>query len=112
MLPPGHSPQFLEAHSSRFRARLAAHRADLNEADRLFRRAGGLFRELAFPFYLAVILLERGEWLMTQDRGEEAQPLLAEARETFERLQAKPWLERAAQAALTPREPEAVTGRS
>ncbi|TML14470.1 MAG: hypothetical protein E6G33_10300, partial [Actinobacteria bacterium] len=72
-LPPGHSPQFLEAHSSRFRARLAAHRADLNEADRLFRRAGGLFRELAFPFYLAVILLEHGEWLMTQDRGEEAQ---------------------------------------
>lgn len=56
-------------------------------------------------------LLEQGEWLMAQDRGEEAQPLLAEAREAFERLQATPWLERAAQASLTGREPEAVTGR-
>ena len=31
-----------------------------------------------------------------QGRADEAQPLLAEARETFERLQATPWLERSA----------------
>jgi len=98
-LPPGRLPQFLQAHSSRFRARLAARRADPEEADRLFKRAGGLFRELAFPFYLAVILLEHGEWLIAKDRGEEAQPLLAEARDIFERLEARPWLERVTAAA-------------
>jgi predicted ATPase len=111
-LPPGDSPQFLQAHSSRFRARLAARRADSDEADRLFKRAVGLFRELAFPFYLAVTLLEQGEWLLSQDRDDEAQPPLGEARETFERLQAEPWVERATRASFTRREPESVTGRS
>jgi class 3 adenylate cyclase/tetratricopeptide (TPR) repeat protein len=108
-LPPGRSPQFLQAHSARFRARLAARRADPEQADRLFKRAGGLFRELAFPFYLAVTLLEQGEWLMAHDRGEEAQPLLAEARDTFERLEATPWLERAARGSDVRQQAEAVT---
>ena len=93
-LPPGVSPQFLQAHSARFRARLAARRADHEEAERLFRRGAGLFRELDFPFYLAVTLLEQGEWLVAQGRRDEAEPLLAEAREIFERLDAKPWLDR------------------
>jgi tetratricopeptide (TPR) repeat protein len=93
-LPLGISPQFLQAHSARFRARLAARRGDLDEADRLFRRGAGLFRELGFPFYLAVTLLEQGEWLVAQGRRDEAEPLLVEAREIFERLEAKPWLER------------------
>ena len=93
-LPPGGSPLFLQAHSARFHARLAAHRRELEEADRLFRRGAGLFRELGFPFYLAVTLLEQGEWLVAQARRDEAEPLLAEAREIFERLEAKPWLDR------------------
>ena len=38
--------------------------------------------------------LEHGEWLAAQGRAEEAEPLFAEAREIFERLEAKPWLER------------------
>jgi class 3 adenylate cyclase/tetratricopeptide (TPR) repeat protein len=93
-LPLGISPQFLQAHSARFRARLAARGGDVEEADRLFRRGAGLFRELGFPFYLAVTLLEQGEWLVAQGRRDEAEPLLVEAREIFERLEAKPWLER------------------
>jgi hypothetical protein len=48
------------------------------------------------PFYLAVTQLEHAEWLVTQDRPEEAEPLLGDARETFERLQATPWLDRLA----------------
>jgi len=44
-----------------------------------------------------VTQLEHGEWLAGQGRRDEAEPLLAEARETFERLEAAPWLERAAQ---------------
>jgi tetratricopeptide (TPR) repeat protein len=93
-LARGETPHFLEAHTARFKARLAARDADPEEADRLFKRSAGLFRELAFPFYLAVTLLEQGEWLGTQDRRDEAGPLLAEARSVFERLGAKPWLDR------------------
>jgi len=110
-LPPGGSAQFLQAHSSRFRARLAAHRADPNEADRLFKGAAGLFRELASPFYLAVTLLEQGDWLLAQDRRQDSEPLLAEARDIFERLEAKPWLDRT-QTSLVEPESETVTAGS
>ena len=94
-LPPGRSPQALQAQASRFRARLAAERGETEEAERRFKRATGLFREIATPFYLAVTQLEQAEWLAQQGRAAEAQPLLAEARETFERLEATPWLDRA-----------------
>jgi len=50
------------------------------------------------PFYLAVTLLELSEWLVAQGQREQSEPLLAEAREIFERLEAKPWLERVAAA--------------
>lgn len=53
-----------------------------------------LFAELGAPFHLAVVRLEHAEWLIEQGRSGEGEPLLAEARETFERLEAKPWLER------------------
>jgi class 3 adenylate cyclase/tetratricopeptide (TPR) repeat protein len=100
-LPPGVRPQFLNAHLARFRAQLAAKRGKGEEADRLFKRAGGLFQELAVPFPLAVTRLEHSEWLASQERIEEMEPLLAEAREIFERLEAAPWLERLAQATPT-----------
>ena len=51
---------------------------------------------MVFPFYLAVTILEHAEWLVGEGRGEEAQPLLLEAREIFERLGARWWLERTA----------------
>jgi class 3 adenylate cyclase/tetratricopeptide (TPR) repeat protein len=107
-LPSGSSSRFLQAQSARFRARLAALRGDADEAERGFKGSTGLFRELALPFYLGVTQLEHGEWLATQGRVEEAEPLLAEAREVFERLQARSWLERAAQATGV-RQAEAVT---
>jgi hypothetical protein len=56
------------------------------------------------PFYIAVTLLERGEWLAGQDRRKDAEPLLDEAQEIFERLRAMPWLERVSQASA--QEPE------
>jgi len=55
------------------------------------------------PFWLAVTLTEQGEWLVAQGRAAEAEPLLAEARDTFEQLDAKPWLERVAAAESKPR---------
>jgi predicted ATPase/class 3 adenylate cyclase len=90
--PPGRRAPYLEAQAHRFRARL-----DGNEAD--YEAAARLLRELEIPFWLAVTLLEHGESLLEQGRSNEAVPLLAEARETFERLEATPWLERVTSAA-------------
>ena len=54
-----------------------------------------MFRELGSPFWLAVTLLEHGEWLVQEGRGAQAGPMLDEASDIFERLRARPWLERA-----------------
>jgi predicted ATPase len=99
---------FLEAHHARFGARLAGHRGETDGVEPALLRATALFRELSMPFYVAVTVLERAEWLVGQGRSADAEPLLAEAREIFERLEAKPWLERASQAAGAGRKPEAV----
>lgn len=45
---------------------------------------------------IARTLLEHGEWLDANGRAEDARPLLHEAGEIFQRLQAAPWLERLA----------------
>ncbi len=93
-LPTGRSSHFLRAHSARFRAHLAERAGESETADRLFRGAIGLWREIAAPFHLAVVQLEHAEWLGGQARVDEAEPLLTEAQEIFGRLQAAPWLER------------------
>ena len=56
------------------------------------------------PSWLALTLLEQGEWLVEQGRADEAEPLLGEAHEIFERLGARPWLERAGRTATEERE--------
>ncbi len=89
--PAGLRPPYLAAHAARFRARLAG--TD-ESAEAGFRTAAGGFREIGVVFWLAVTLLEHAEWLVSQGRADEAGPLLAEARETFERLGTTPWLER------------------
>ena len=88
-LPAGYRPPYLEAHAHRFRARL-----DGDEAGCAAAAAG--FAELGIPFWTAVSRLEQAELL---GGGAEAERLLAEAREVFERLEAKPWLERVSAAA-------------
>jgi len=99
-IPPGRSPQFLQAQVARFRATLAGRNGDAKEAERLFKQAAGRFRELSVPFYLAVTELEHGEWLTNRSGSEEAERLLAEARDIFERLEAQPWLDRLEKMAL------------
>ncbi len=91
--PPGLRAPLLDAIANRFRALLAG---DDPGADRHFTAAAVQFRALELPFHLAVAQLEYGEWLTARGRPEDAQPLQAEARDTFERLQAHPWLERVA----------------
>jgi hypothetical protein len=49
---------------------------------------------MGVPFWMAVTLLEYAEWLTGQGRADDATSSLTEAREIFERLEARPWLER------------------
>jgi len=95
-LHPGEQGSFIRAQKARFRARLPEHDAatELAEAERLF-------EESETPFYLAVTRLERARTLPEAEAG----PLLEQARETFERLGARPWLERVDSAAAGARVP-------
>jgi len=83
-VPPGLRSPYLTSQALRFRARLAKSDEAATES---FEAAAGRFRELGVVFWLAVTLLEHGE--RTSDDS-----LLDEAREIFERLEARPWLER------------------
>ena len=85
----------VRAQALRFRARMAVGSGDADRADRLFRGAAALMRELATPFPMAVVLLEHAEWLAAAGAAADAEPLRAEARAVFDRLRAAPWLARA-----------------
>jgi len=91
-LRPGERPPLLAAHAARFRARLAVAPED---AETNFHLAAKLFQEMEMQFWLAVSQLEHSEWLAAESRFDESEPLRAEARATFERLGATPWIERA-----------------
>jgi predicted ATPase/class 3 adenylate cyclase len=81
----------LEAQIALQRARLAALRG---EEEPNFEAAVVALREIAEPFWVATALLEQAEWLAARGRPEETTPLVAEAREVFERLRTAPYLER------------------
>jgi ATP/maltotriose-dependent transcriptional regulator MalT len=93
-LQPGDLTPSRPAQRSRFRARLDATQGRDEKVEENFRAAEALFREFDLAFYLAATQLEHAEWLAAQGRGDEAEPLLDEARKTFEGLEARPWLER------------------
>ena len=101
-LPPGHVAQFLRAQLTRLSARVRAARGDDAGVEAGLKSAAGLFREMQRPFEVAQIQLELFEWLVSQGRGEEpaAKDLASEARQTFEGLEARPWLERADRSAV------------
>jgi class 3 adenylate cyclase/tetratricopeptide (TPR) repeat protein len=90
--PPGLRPPLLVGLASFYRARLDGEQPS---ADRHHAAALAQFRALQLPFDEAVAALEYAEWLGRMGRADEAEPLLADARATFERLGATPWLERA-----------------
>jgi hypothetical protein len=91
---PGQVTLFLRAHAARLAARLAGRRGEIDSVEPGFLAAEQGFRDLGNPFGLGVTLLEHGEWMAGQGRVDEALPLLAEARDIFERLEASPWVER------------------
>jgi class 3 adenylate cyclase/tetratricopeptide (TPR) repeat protein len=90
----GDAPPLLRSQASRIRARLSAARGDPADVEPAFSEAVRICREVNLPFWLAIGLLEHAEWLRSEDRTEDASPLLSEARGIFDRLGAKPWLDR------------------
>jgi tetratricopeptide (TPR) repeat protein len=108
-LRPRERSAFLRAQAARFRGLTGAARDAHDSVEQGFKTAEQILLEYGMPFRLAVVQLEHAEWLRDQGRSEEAEPLLTEAREIFERLEAKPWLERANEAS-TERAPEPVAG--
>jgi predicted ATPase/class 3 adenylate cyclase len=93
-LQPGQQTPFLRAHRAFFHARLGAREGQLEDVDENYRAAAGIFTEHGLVFRLAVVQLEHGEWLLNGGHTADAAPLLDSARGVFERLGARPWLER------------------
>jgi hypothetical protein len=94
-LRPGEVTPYAAAQAARVRSKLSAFRGLTAGVEDGFVRAAHGFREMSMPFWTAVALLELGEWLVSQGRSPDAKPLIDEASETFARLDARPWLERA-----------------
>jgi class 3 adenylate cyclase/tetratricopeptide (TPR) repeat protein len=95
-LRPGETTLFLKALALRADARLAAGRdagRDAAAADRSFRAAARVSRDMGAPLWLATTLAEHGEWMVSERRAEDAAPVLAEAKKLFEALGALPWLD-------------------
>jgi class 3 adenylate cyclase/tetratricopeptide (TPR) repeat protein len=106
-ISPGRRPPSLRGQAARFRARLEAARGQADGVEQGFKTASAIFREHGLVFHMAVTQLEHAESLAGQARDDEAEPLLIEAREIFERLEATPWLERLGRT-LGPLEPSAL----
>ena len=87
------TPQ-LRAEIARTSGRLAAARGDHEEAQASLAEAIEMHRRIGDPWFLARPLVELAEDLLAEGRPNEAEPLLAEAREIFERLGVRPWLDR------------------
>src|SRR5262249_28818530 len=86
-LPPSDRPPGIVTQEARFRGRLFALRGDRDRAAELLSRAVDGFRTIQTPYPLAIALVEQAE-----QGVDDPTPLLAEAREIFVRLGAKPWL--------------------
>jgi ATP/maltotriose-dependent transcriptional regulator MalT len=97
-LDPGELTPSLRANADRLRARLDAARGEDEQVDERFRAATALCREFGFVFYQALTQLEHAEWLIGRGRTGDAEAPLTEAGSIFQRLKARPWLDRVAAA--------------
>jgi tetratricopeptide (TPR) repeat protein len=94
-MPSALCTPMLRSTAARFEGLLAARRGDRKLADERLATAARELEEIEAPFNLAQVLLDHAELLSAAAREDEAAPLLAQARTIFERLGARPWLERA-----------------
>jgi hypothetical protein len=93
----------LQVHGGRVLGLRAGAAGEEDVAADAFADALGAARSLSRDGHLAPVLADYGVWLVECGRIEEAEPLLDEARELFERMGAKRWLERID--AVRPQEP-------
>jgi predicted ATPase/class 3 adenylate cyclase len=91
---PGQVSPWLRAQMARLTARGAAADGEQAAVESGFEAAEAGFRAIETPFDLAVTLTEHADWLGAHGRADQALSLRANAREIFERLGARPWLER------------------
>jgi hypothetical protein len=92
---PGTRTPYLDALEHRLSAHWSIARGDDDgEIETEFRKAIETFRAIEAPFWVGVVLLDLGGWLVTRGRDADAKPLLDEANEILSALDAKPWLER------------------
>jgi tetratricopeptide (TPR) repeat protein len=87
-------PPYLDAQVRRFRSLLAAAEGREHEVEGGLRHAVRILGELGYPYFRAQAQSDLGRWLLDQDRRVDAAPVLAEARDTFTRLGARPALAR------------------
>ena len=92
-IPKGLRAPNLAAQATRYRAHVSAV-AGAGDPSAPWKAAAGAFREIGATYWLAVTLVEHGEWLANHGRPEAAASNIEEARTIFGRLQATPWLER------------------
>ncbi len=92
--PKGHVPPYLRSQLARYTARLNARRGHHETVKQDFRRAAAILTELGYPFWLAQTQTDYARWLIEQGSSDEAERLFTEAEDTFERLGAKPHLDR------------------
>ena len=92
-IPRGLRAPHLGAQAARYRAHVTALAGD-GDPSPSWKAAAGAFREIGAMFWVAVVLVEHGEWLASHGSAEDAVTALEEARTIFERLKATPWLER------------------
>ncbi len=91
---PGLVSPELRGHVAYLDARLSALRGNHDDAEAGFETAIATFRGLGMPFEQGKSLYELAAWLDRQGRSDDAVSLAREALGLFERLGARPWLER------------------
>ncbi|MGA8014653.1 MAG: adenylate/guanylate cyclase domain-containing protein [Candidatus Dormiibacterota bacterium] len=85
---------YLRGQAARCGARLNALRGRSDVVEAGFNSAAEAFRDVGLPFELGVTLCELAEWLAEDGRLEDGLAGADEARAIFDRLGARPWLER------------------
>ncbi|HEY2542790.1 MAG TPA: adenylate/guanylate cyclase domain-containing protein [Gaiellaceae bacterium] len=91
-MPTGHRTTEIDQVAAIIRARLAGLRGE--DAAPAFREAVEIARKLDWPYFIARVLVEYGEWLASTATYAEAEPLLEEAEQLLKTLRATVWLDR------------------
>ena len=92
---PGRLSPYLQAQLTRTQARMAAARGETDGVEEGLHSAIERFSAMSYPYWEAMARLDLANWLIDQDRNEEAVLLSDTAAEIFERLGAAPDLDRA-----------------